>query len=78
MQSRNVPYTMNPDMVAFTIGRISLHLMRASGQVSAELINEMLRRILKTGPQAGVTPEMAASALRLLLSEGKSELRTAA
>lgn len=78
MQPRNTPYTMNPDMVAFTIGRVSLHLMRTFGQVSAEGINDTLRKILKTGPRAGVTPEMAASALRLLLSESEPKLFAAA
>ncbi len=78
MQSRNAPYMMNPDMVAFTIGRISLHLLRSEGQVSAEGIQAMLRDILKTGTQAGVSPDMAVCALSLLVEENEEEFCAAA
>lgn len=78
MLPRNAPYMMSPDMVAFTIGRISLHLMRSSGQVSAEAIHDMLRQILKSGTQAGVSPDMAVCALSLLVEEDEQELRAAA
>lgn len=63
---QDLPHTKNPDMIAFTIGRVTLRLMQSGGLVSTEEIQRTLVDVVKNGTQAGVTPEMARGALLAL------------
>lgn len=56
-------HTRNPDMVAFTIGRITLGLMASGRPVDMDMIVRQLSHISRNGPLAGVSPEMAQGAL---------------
>lgn len=63
---QDLPHTKNPDMIAFTLGRVTLRLMQTGKTVCIEEIQRMLVDVAKNGPQGGVTPEMARGALLAL------------
>ncbi|MTH64227.1 hypothetical protein [Paracoccus shanxieyensis] len=63
---KEMPHTKNPDMIAFTVGRITLQLMQSGVEVSTEQIHWRLADIVRNGHQGGVTPEMAKGALLAL------------
>lgn len=63
---KDLPHTKNPDMIAFTVGRVVLQLMQADATVTTGEIRRRLLDIVQDGHQGGVTPEMARGALLAL------------
>ncbi|SMO45009.1 hypothetical protein [Paracoccus laeviglucosivorans] len=63
---KDMPHTKNPDMIAFTLGRVALHLMQSGGVIGETEIRHRLMDIVQNGHQGGVTPEMARGALLAL------------
>ena len=59
-------YTNNPDMIAFTLGRVILRLARAGTPIGADTITQALIRIAGGDSTGRVSPEMAKSALAAL------------
>lgn len=57
-----MPYTQNPDMIAFTLGRVVLSQVQSGAPVDLEAILQQLLLIQQSGPRAGVSPDMARGA----------------
>ncbi len=59
-------YTNNPDMIAFTFGRVILRLAQDGTPIGADTVTQALIRIASGASVDRVFPEMAKSALMAL------------
>lgn len=58
--------TDSPDMIAFTIGQVVLHLAREGKNISAGAISLSLSEVVDGGPLGRVSPDAARSALEAI------------
>lgn len=61
-----MPYTSNPDMIAFTIGRLVLKRVGAGEPTDLTTLSRELVAIASGEVKGRISPEMAASALDAL------------
>lgn len=59
-------YFQSPDMIAFTIGRVTLSLMRGDETVSGHAIEVALHKIAKGHTTDRISKEMAQGALEVI------------
>lgn len=72
-QSSSADYVKNPDMVAFTVGRLVCAKVAGGREVSLAALISRLEQIASGESNhrpEGVSPEMAAAALNYLLTSG--------
>lgn len=68
----DMSYASNPDMIAFTVGRVALTAIANGSEALKEDIIRRLWEVERNGTTDRITPEMAASALHALCCDSQS------